>query len=312
MKKIDTDALDQIRNWIYRNGRRLEVAVWQCEFEGGSREAVIEAMKPYQNEDGGMGHALEADNWNPASSPYTTMIALQVLDRIGWNDPAHPVLQGILKFFESGKYYQDGLWLFSIPSNDDYPRAPWWTYDEERNKTESLGITVLTAALLMKYTSPESVLHQKAMEIAAKLLETLESLAEFGDMGMAGYCTLLETIKERGMEELFAYEKLAGILSEKVYRSIERDTEKWMYYGMRPSTCIHAPESLCYKGNEEIIEKELDYLIETRQEGGVWSIPWTWFDLMEKYAKEFAISENWWKAEKAIEKLVFLRNFARI
>ena len=32
----------------------------------------------------------------------------------------------------------------------------------------------------------------------------------------------------------------------------------------------------------------------------------------EKYPKEFAVSENWWKADGAIEKLKFLRIFNRI
>jgi hypothetical protein len=31
-----------------------------------------------------------------------------------------------------------------------------------------------------------------------------------------------------------------------------------------------------------------------------------------KYAKEFAISENWWRSYKAIEKLLFLRNYGQL
>ena len=60
------------------------------------------------------------------------------------------------------------------------------------------------------------------------------------------------------------------------------------------------------------MEAELDYLIDTRNPGGVWNITWTWFDLGEVYPKEFAVSENWWMASKAIEKMRFLRAFGRI
>ena len=66
---------------------------------------------------------------------------------------------------------------------------------------------------------------------------------------------------------------------------------------------------------EEITEKELDYLIDTRPAGGVWGITWQWWDLYEKYPKEFAISENWWNEDPdvgAIGKLKFLRNFSRL
>jgi hypothetical protein len=75
---------------------------------------------------------------------------------------------------------------------------------------------------------------------------------------------------------------------------------------------IGSPDSLFYKNNEEIALKELDYIIETRQSKGVWDITWSWFENNDKYAREFAISENWWKASKAIEKIIFLKNFNRV
>ena len=65
-------------------------------------------------------------------------------------------------------------------------------------------------------------------------------------------------------------------------------------------------------GNEEIVDLELDYLVETRNPGGVWNITWTWFGLGDEYPKEFAISENWWMASKAIERLSFLEAFGRM
>lgn len=56
----------EVRNWLYRNGRRLECTLWDYFFENGSREKVLEAIQVYQNEDGGFGQGIEADNWNPA------------------------------------------------------------------------------------------------------------------------------------------------------------------------------------------------------------------------------------------------------
>lgn len=99
---------------------------------------------------------------------------------------------------------------------------------------------------------------------------------------------------------------------ETVNRAIERDPQKWSLYTKTPSDFISSPDSPFYKGNEEIVEKELDYLIDTRNPGGVWNITWTWFNLGEKYQKEFAISENWWMAARAIEKIAFLKSFGRI
>lgn len=59
--------------------RPLELALWQFHFENGSADSVLRALSFYQNEDGGFGHGLEADNWNPLSSPLTTQTATEAL-----------------------------------------------------------------------------------------------------------------------------------------------------------------------------------------------------------------------------------------
>lgn len=56
-------TFEKARSFIYHNARPLDIARWQYHFEGGSNEAVLTALAAYQNEDGGFGHALEADAW---------------------------------------------------------------------------------------------------------------------------------------------------------------------------------------------------------------------------------------------------------
>ena len=56
------------RKFIYHNARPLDIARWQYHFEGGTKEAALTALAAYQNEDGGFGHALEPDCWNPNSA----------------------------------------------------------------------------------------------------------------------------------------------------------------------------------------------------------------------------------------------------
>ena len=40
MKKLSKAAYREVRTWIYRNARPLELALWQFCFEGGTREPV--------------------------------------------------------------------------------------------------------------------------------------------------------------------------------------------------------------------------------------------------------------------------------
>ena len=74
------DLFNNARNFIYRNARPIEFALWKYHFENGSKESVLEALKAYQNDDGGFGHALEPDSFNPGSSPITTNHAVKILD----------------------------------------------------------------------------------------------------------------------------------------------------------------------------------------------------------------------------------------
>ena len=116
----------EIRSWIHRNARPLDLALWKYHFEDGRREEISDAMAYYQNEDGGFGHGIEPDCWNRESSPYATMIAAGILRRTGFMEregDKHPMVQGIFRYLESGVHCDEEGWLFCIPSNSECPRG---------------------------------------------------------------------------------------------------------------------------------------------------------------------------------------------
>lgn len=315
MKKLSRKSFEEIRLWFHRNARQIELTLWQYEFENGSKEAVLSALSHYQNADGGFGNALEPDSWNPNSSPYTTLNAINKLKNIYFTDTSHPIMQGILKFLGSGNHCVENGWLFSIPSSNDYPRAPWWTYDLKANEYEHIGVTAGIVCFVLQFAERESVLYKRALTLTNKLLSKFKEPGNMGDMGLTGYCMLLEKIKQLGLTDQFDITFLSAAIKKHVDEAIVRDVSQWANYGVRPSQFILSPNSPFYTGNEDIVNKELDYLIETRPENGVWGITWHWHDNYEKYPKEFAISENWWKADLdigAIGKLKYLRRFDRL
>ncbi len=312
MKKQTAQAFQEINLWMYRNARPIDLAVWRYHFENGSRKAVLEALGFYQNEDGGFGHALEADSWNPGSSPYTTLAAVNILKSIGFLDMSHPMWRGIFRHLAECPDCTEYGWRFSIPSNDGYPHAPWWTYNEEANGYESIGLTAEIAGFILVYGDKDSGLYHKALAFAGAVIEKLKTPGKYGDMGIGGYCALLDSIKKAKLEGRFDCDFLEQAVRKQVHDTIERDTSKWVYYGVRPSNYIHTPDSPYYNDNEDIVQKELDYLIETRPQNCVWPIPWSWFENNDKYPKESAISENWWKAVKATEKVLLLKSFRRV
>lgn len=308
---MEKDMYQEIRTWMYQNARYIDLCLWQYFFEDGDKKVVLAALMNYQNEDGGFGHALEADNWNPNSTPITTQYALNILRRIDFWDMRHPVYQGIWKYLNAEKDLLGYGWRFTVPSNDEHPHAPWWNYSEMQNEKEYFGVTAEFAAFILRFGDKESNLYKKAVSFTEKLISMLMLDRNYGDMGLEGYITLIDTIKDLGLAT-YDNHLLTKLLAKKIKMAIEHDTDKWQYYGVRPSNYIQSPDSIFYKDNAEIISKEIQYLLETKPKNDVWGITWSWFDNTEKYPKEFAISENWWKGYGVIEKMLFLRNFNMI
>ncbi|MCH1983292.1 hypothetical protein MCG98_12035 [Ruminococcus sp. OA3] len=315
MKMLTQQDYQEIRCWVLRNARPLDLALWKYYFEDGQREDIIDALACYQNEDGGFGNGIEPDCWNRESSPYATMIAMGMLRKTGFMEQEgdrHPIVQGIFRYLESRVHCDGEGWHFCIPSNSECPRAPWWTYSEESNNIQSMGITASICAFILLYDSRKSSLYNRARSYTEMILKKAAGTSEFGEMGAAAVWRLLGDLIQCGLYASFACDSLMERITEAVDSSIERNQEKWAFYTPRPSEFIWGPDSPLYKKNKDIVKKELDYLIDTRTPGGVWNITWSWYDLGEMYAKEFAISENWWMASKALDNVCFLKNFGRI
>jgi len=92
LKTLDKKTFEEIRAWIYRNARPIDLAEWQYEFESGSKDAVVSALLCYQNEDGGFGNALEPDNWNPNSTPIATGYAISKLNTVNFTDLTNTII----------------------------------------------------------------------------------------------------------------------------------------------------------------------------------------------------------------------------
>ena len=302
---------NEIKTWMYRNARHVELCLWQYFFEDGDKKAVADALLSYQNEDGGFGHVLEPDNWNPNSTPASTDHALGLLRLAGFEDMEHPVYQGIWKYLEAEKDLADYGWRFTVESNDDYPHAPWWNYSEEINRKEYLGMTASFAAFILKYGDPESPLYQKALTFTQAFLEMLTQDMSYGEMGLNGDMVLIDTIREISLGG-YDGDALVKALGGKIKKAIGEDETIWEQYGVRPSNFINSPSSVFYEDNAEMVEKELQYLLDTKPKDGVWGITWTWFDNMAQYGDAFILSENWWKGSRAIMNTLFLRNFGKL
>jgi hypothetical protein len=116
-------ALDQAERFLWLNARLLDRLRFEFHFRGGDPRRVVDALRPYQNADGGFGHALEPDLRGPESQPVPVDVALFVLDEVGAVDG--DLLPATLGYLESITR-PDGAVPFVLPTALDKPRAPWW------------------------------------------------------------------------------------------------------------------------------------------------------------------------------------------
>ncbi|NLK95096.1 MAG: hypothetical protein GX275_07875 [Clostridiales bacterium] len=305
MKKID---IKKASLWMHRNAREIDLARWKYHFENGDKKEVIDALMLYQNPDGGFGNAIDPDNWNTNSLPYATLYAIDILGEIDFYDFKHPIYKGILKYIDKESNFPTG-WVFTVESNQYYPHANFYNYNEEYNKTESIGIVLGLSSFIIEHYK-ESIIYNDVVNLIEKYI-TMMNKDNLGDMGPSGYIMLVKAMKNANIKG-YDYDKLEMRLKELVNKSIQRNPEEWPFYGYRPSNYIKSKNSIFYLENRDIVDMELDFLVDTLPENDVWPISWSWFDNEELYPKESKISEVWCKANKAIQHSIFLRNFGRV
>ena len=306
MNKFD-EIFGKARVFIYRNARPLDLARWRYHFEGGTRGDVLTALAAYRNADGGFGHALEADNFNPNSCPMQTWSACEILREIGFEDGSHPIIRGILRYLDSGADFSEkhNQWLNTVKSNDNYPHAVWWSYSEN-DEDFHYNPTANLAGFILKFADKDSGLYKKAKEIAKQAYEWFVSNAPTGDEHNA-HCLmrLYEYLSETGIE-LVDMRKFAGKLKEEINNDICRETERWKTeYVCRPSMFFSSKRSIFLEDNRELIRKECELLAETQLEDGSYTVPWQWYN---EYT-EFTLAENWWKSILLIKYMRFLKEF---
>ena len=284
--------MDKQDAWVQRRARPLDLARWNyLQGRAGSRE-VIDALAAFQNTDGGFGHGLEPDFWNPQSSAIQSWRATLVLREIGCFDPGEPLVLALRDYML--RTNKGGKWKALIPSNDEYPNVPWWHYRAE----EAFWGYNPGAALLGFLARTGTLLEPEIRQALACFLNQTEvemhELPRFLDL-----YTDMRAVGWDGAELPAVKEKLTQDLN----KAIVTDPARWSEYLLRPSmvftpeTCeFHAPFA-------EAIRREQSWLLEHAEEDGSWDISWQW----GQYPEAFAVAREWWKGDHIVTYARFMR-----
>jgi hypothetical protein len=297
------------RAFIYRNARPLDIARFQYHFENGSKDAVLTALAAYQNEDGGFGHALEPDAWNPNSSPIQTWAATEILREIDFTDASHPIIQGIMRYLASGQDFEGRFWHNTVRSNSDYPHAPWWGTDSDSLQDLCYNPTACLAGFILRFAERNSALFALGRRIAKEAFDSFMAGGLLDDMHTACcFIRLMEYAQEAGATDILYIAASKEKLKAQAKYSITANKSAWeSSYICKPSQFFMSRDSIFYADNAEIADYECDFIVRTQLADGSWPIPWGWND----YPEEWAVSKNWWKANGALLNLLYLKGMGR-
>ncbi len=306
MKKLTQAAFLRATSFIEEHGRSLEQQLLSYHFGSGTKEAVLMALAPYQNEDGGFGQGLEPDVRTPASSALATQQAFHLLRTIGVAAEEAMVRRAVeylLKSYDAGR----GVWPIVPPEVEDAPHAPWWTYvDTDKNfggflanpRAAIVGFLHDYAALVY----PDFLAQVTALTLTC--LETAPDKMEMHDL--LCYVTLAETENLPQAQKEQAQSKLRQVAAH----SLEMNPAAWGGYGLLPLGVISAPDHfLAATVPDAAIQANLDLLIDSQLSDGAWAPAWNWAFVSET---AWQAAELGWKSQITLTNLKLLHAFERI
>ncbi len=306
MKKLSRDEFEQAADYLRREARPLERALFAHTFEGGGRTAVLAALVPYQNDDGGFGRALEPDMRAPASSVVATTVALDILRRVGATEETSG-LPAALVYLMDNYDAETGRWPIISPGVEDAPHAPWWDFAESADNFRGFWANPRASVVgyLWQYRKlVPSPFVEGALRAAATDLLTYSQTMEMHDL--LCYVDLLETTDLPGEMRQNMIDKLRRAVA----RSVVMDPAEWNDYNLKPLTVIRSPQSeLAAAVDPAVLDANLDHLIAARDADGTWRPNWSW-EFIDGDA--WAAAEREWRGVLTLRNLETLRAFGRL
>jgi len=306
MEKLSREAQARARAFIFEHGRPLERAKFRYHFEEGPAEGVFDALAPFQNEDGGFGHGLEADLRTTSSSVLATTMALQHLRDFGAGAD-HPLVQGALRYLLATYDVEREVWPIIPQTANDAPHAPWWLLDE--------GITERFGDYL---ANPRAEIVGYFYDYAGLVPATLR--ARLTD-------AVVQHLRARGEalngEEIPCYvrlirtetlpadvrSELVSLLAPVVDRVVVKDPAQWGSYGLTPLEIVESPDAPFAELLGAVVPAYLDYEVGQHAEDGVWQPKWIWYGL---YPEAWPQAKQDWTGYITVRMLTILRRFGRL
>jgi len=279
---------EKAANFIWRNGRLLERKIFEYSFGGGSKSGVLAAIKAYQNEDGGFGHALEPDVRTPESQPLYVEFGLRTLydTKIRDSELAYQVCEYVLRHAD----LNEGIATITA-SSGSFPRAAHWNHPSSEQASFS-RLTGLIGLLIW-----QGIKHPWLDQAVESCLHDISSKS-YGDSHtiLNAFCLLESLPQTDEIKKLYA--KLSDDLFRADFFRLEALSKA---YGLTPLDFSPTSDSYCRRiFSDQTIQDHLAALESQQEEDGGWQIQW-------EPPSEMARLE--WRAYKTLNSLLTLKSY---
>ncbi|MFL0268100.1 hypothetical protein [Candidatus Clostridium radicumherbarum] len=307
MLKLSRKSFLKVSYLLKNDARDIERCLYENYFENGRSENVVDALKKFQNTDGGFGKALESDFRLPNSSPMATSIGIRILTEIEETKETRNIIKSALKYLEFTFNKERNGWYALTKEVNNYPHTPWWHYDEEK------GFTIIDN----NWGNPSA-------ELLAYLYKYKEYLNKIEISYLIDYAIhYIENKRHFESEnELFCYIKLYEVLPEElksklkkrisdgISEVIEYDRDKWGGYVPIPLDFVPSPEKESFGVKSYKIDENLDYYVHLIDicEGKLINPPWG----DSFYHGSLSPAYNEWKGVLTLKILKRLDSYNRI
>jgi hypothetical protein len=301
MLKLTQTAFEKAKTFITEYARPLERAVFSYYFGEGTAEGIFAGLAEFQNGDGGFGHGLEPDVRLPDSSAMATTIGLQMLREFEASEDRE-LVKGAMRYLLNTYDEESQAWLSVPASVSEYPRAPWWEYDDDPSKCLANPRAEIVGYLLDYASLVPGVFRTALLNAVVSHLDDIIDGIEMDEL--LCYVRLVET---QALPEDIRGEMLPK-LKAAVDRVVVKEPDKWSGYGLKPLMVVSSPDSPFAEVLAEDIQANLDYEIQQQTEEGSWTPNWGWADFPDVWRK----AEQEWKGVITVANLKALQNFGRI
>jgi len=305
VKKLSREGLRRAEAFIRGNGRKLEKSLFDFYFSGGNKAGVIQALKSFQNEDGGFGRGLEPDFRMPFSSPMATSIGLRIIAGVNADREAEEEIKRAVQYLENSYSPNRNGWFAVNPAVNDFPHTPWWHFVEGEKMTVIDHFwgnpSAELAGYLFRYR--EFVQSLDVQGLIAKAVDNLKAREKF-ESEHELYC-YVRFYRELTPE---VREDIRERLAEGIARLVEYRPEKWREYTPMPLDFVPSPAHGRFGLEKARIDENLDFLVDLLEEGGYISPPWG----DSFYAGEFRAAVPEWEGVLTLEALKKLKDYNRL